>query len=69
MATEYTVQKILERVRLTDAGALEKVYRVEATTAGGVAFTMDLTEVEAEPANAAKILKAKALSLDKLLTL
>jgi len=69
MAEAYTVNKVLERMRLTDAGALEKVYRIEATTRGGIAFTMDLTEEEAAPESAAKTLKAKALSLDRLLSL
>lgn len=69
MAAEYTVQKISERTRLTEKGDLVKVYHTEATTAAGTAFTMDLTEAEAVPKEAQKLLKAKAVELDALLQL
>lgn len=69
MADEYTVSRVLERTRLTAANTLERYYRIEAQTAKGTPFTMDLTEEEAAPEKAAEILKAKAMSLDRLLAL
>ncbi len=67
MAAEYTVQKISERMKLTEKGDLVKVYHVEATTTAGTAFSMDLTEEQALPKEAQIILKAKATELDTLL--
>lgn len=67
MATEYTVQKIHERMKLTDKGELIKVYHVEAITTAGTHFTLDLSETEAIPVEAQKLLKAKAVELDTLL--
>ena len=69
MADEYKVTKVTERARLSDAGTLEKMYHIEAQSKKGTPFTVDLSEEESQPEKAADILKAKALRLDRLLTL
>lgn len=66
MADWGKVDRILERTRLTEKGELERIYRVEATTKGGIAFTLDLTEADADPKKAEVVLKAKATRLDTL---
>jgi len=66
MAAEYVVKSITERVRLAGDGSLEKIYKIEAVTAGGTHFSLDLTESQTDPKNAAIILKAKARQLDQL---
>lgn len=67
MAEWGQVKRIMERTRLTERGDLERVYRVEAVTAKGTSFTMDLTEAESEPKKANQLLAAKAAKLDALL--
>lgn len=64
MAAEYTVKQITERSRIAANGAIEKLYRIEAVTAGGTYFSLDLTEGQTEPKQAAVILKEKAKQLD-----
>ena len=66
MAKEYKVLNITERTRLSRSGSIEKVYHIEAESAGGTAFTLDLTEAETDPQRAAEILKAKAAQLDRV---
>jgi len=66
MATEYTVRDIKERSRLAADGSIEKIYHIEAVSAGGIYFTLDLTEAQTEPKRAAELLKAKAQQFDRV---
>lgn len=66
MSKDYTVKQITERARLAANGAIEKMYHIEAVSAGGTYFTLDLTEAETDPKRAAEILTAKAKQLDRL---
>lgn len=66
MGADYTVKQITERSRLAADGSIEKIYKIEAVTAKGTYFSVDLTEAQTEPKSAAAILKAKATQLDHL---
>jgi hypothetical protein len=66
MAAEYVVKNISERARLAGDGSIEKLYKVEAVTAGGTHFSLELTEAQTDPKQAAVILKAKAKQLDAI---
>jgi len=66
MAKEYTVRKMAEQLRMSDEGKLENVVKVDAVTAKGTPFTLILSEEQATPEKAAKILEAKAKRLDDI---
>lgn len=66
MAKDYTVKRIRELTRLTEAGDLEKFYRVEAVTTQGTAFTLDIPESQATPEAAATVLASRAKELDAI---
>jgi len=66
MSKDYTVKQITERAHLAPDGTIQKIYRIEATTAGGTFFTVDLTEEQTDPKRAAEILTAKAVQLDRV---
>lgn len=66
MAAEYVVKNITERSRLAGDGTIEKLYKIEALTAGGTYFSLELTEAQTDPKQAAIILKAKAKQLDAI---
>lgn len=66
MAKEYAVQNISERSRLAVNGSIEKLYKIEAVTAGGTYFSLELTEAQTDPKQAAVILRDKAKQLDAI---
>jgi len=69
MAKEYTVLKIDEMTRLSDTGGIEKVYRHQIKTRGGVVRTIDIGEKNFTPEKAAPILLAEAKNADAILSL
>ena len=66
MAAEYTVKDIKERSRLAADGSIEKIYKVDLVSAGGIYFTVDLPEAQMEPKRAAEIFKSKAQQYDRV---
>jgi hypothetical protein len=66
MAKEYTVKRIRELTRLTEAGDLEKFYRIEVVTTAGTAFTVDIPESQSRPEAVEKVLEARAKELDAI---
>ena len=64
MAKEYQVIEINERKALGANNRMAKYFVISARSAGGVGFTLDLTEQQAVPAEAKKLLTAKAKQLD-----
>ena len=69
MAAEYKVLKITPMVRAADEGGLEKYYRIQFKSKGGVVDTVDIEEKDYTPEKAGPILLAKALEADKILKL
>lgn len=69
MAKNYDVLKIDEMTRLSDAGGVEKFYRHQIKTKGGVVLTVDVGEKDFTAEKAAPILDAKAVAADKILAL
>lgn len=69
MAKEYTVLKIDELTRLSETGGVEKYYRHQIKTKGGVVLTVDIGKADFTPELAAPILEAEATNADKILAL
>jgi len=69
MAAEYKVLKITPMVRVADEGGIEKYYRIQYKTKGGVVDTVDVDEKDYTPEKAGPILLAKAQEADKILKL
>ena len=69
MAEEYTVRKIDEMVRPGEAGGIEKFYRHQIKTKGGVVLTVDIAEQDFTAVRTAPILKGHAIEADKILAL
>lgn len=66
MANEYTVQRIDEMTRIGEAGGIEKFYRHQIKTKGGVVLTVDISEQDWTAEAAAPILLKKAMEADKI---
>jgi len=69
MAKEYTVLKIDELTRMSDVKGIEKYYRHQIKTAGGIVLTVDIDEADFTTEKAAPILLKKATEADKVLKL
>lgn len=69
MAAEYKVLKVIELVRQSDAGGIERYYRATIKTKGGTVLTVDLDMDEFSEVKAAPILKHRAEEADKVLKL
>ncbi len=67
MAAEYKVLKIDEMTRLSDTGGIEKVYRHQIKTKGGVVLSVDISEKDFTPEKAAPVLAKKAQNADSIL--
>ena len=65
----YRVLKIDEMTRMSDAGGVEKYYRHQIKTKGGVILTVEISERDFTAAKAAPILESKAVEADKILAL
>ena len=69
MAEWGTIDKVRERMTLTEKGELEKVYHIEATTKTGIAFTFDVGEDQIDPEIVDRLGRERAEKLDALLSL
>ena len=69
VATQFKVLKIDEMTRLSDAGGIEKFYRHQLKTKGGVVLTVDISEKDFTAEKAAPILEKHATEADKILAL
>lgn len=69
MANEYKVLKIDELTRMGEVGGIEKFYRHQIKTKGGVVLTVDIDEKDFTAEKASPILLAKAQEADKILKL
>jgi hypothetical protein len=65
----FTVLKIDELTRLSDAGGVEKFYRHQLKTKGGVVLTVDISEKDFTAEKAAPILEKHAIEADKIMSL
>lgn len=65
----FTVLKIDELTRLSDTGGIEKFYRHQIKTKGGVVLTADISEKDFTAEKAAPILEKHATEADKILSL
>lgn len=69
MGAEYKVLKIDELTRMSETMGIEKYYRHQIKTKGGVILTVDISERDFTAEKAAPILLKKAQEADKILTL
>lgn len=69
MAKEYEVLKIDELQRMSETRGIEKYYRFQIKTKGGVILTVDIDEPDFTAEKAAPILLAKAQEADKIKSL
>ncbi len=65
----YKVLRIDEMTRLGEAGGVEKYYRHQIKTRGGVVLSVDVGEREFTAEKAAPILAARAAEADKIMSL
>lgn len=69
MAALYKVLKIDEMTRMAEVGGVEKYYRHQIKTKGGVILTVDISEKDFTAEKAATILEKKAAEADKIMAL
>jgi len=65
----FRVLKIDEMTRLAESGGVEKYYRHQIKTKGGIVLTVDLGAADFTAEKAAPILLARATEADKILAL
>ena len=65
----YKVLKIDEMSRISEVGTIEKYYKHQFKTKGGIILTMDISEKDFTADKAAPILEKKAIEADKILAL
>jgi hypothetical protein len=68
-AAPYKVLKIDEMTRLSETGGVEKFYRHQLKTKGGVVLTVDIGEKDFTAEKAAPLLEKRATEADKILAL
>ena len=66
MGTAYKVLRIDELSRVSETRGIEKYYRHQIKTKGGVILTVDIDEENFTPEKAAPILEEKAANADKI---
>ena len=69
MAHEFTILRITELLRQSATGGVEKFYRHQITTTGGIVLTVDIDEKDFTPEKVKPILVKRALEADKILAL
>ena len=69
MPAEYKVLKIDELTRMSDTGGIEKYYRHQIKTKGGIILSINISEKDFTAEKAAPILLKKAQEADKILAL
>lgn len=65
----YKVLKIDELTRMAEGGGVEKHYRHQIKTKGGVILTVEIPEKDFTAEKAAPILEKRAAEADKILAL
>ena len=66
---KYKVLKIDELIRVADTGGIEKWYRHQIRTLGGVVLSVEIAEKDFTAEKAAVILAARATEADKIMAL
>jgi len=66
MEKAYKVLKIDELTRVSETRGIEKYYRHQIKTKGGIILTIDIDEDDFTPEKAEPILAAKATNADKI---
>lgn len=66
MANLYGDVNLIETVRITPEGKVEKVYRISARTKSGVAFAIDVVEAELETKKVDQLLLQKATQIEAI---
>ena len=66
MAEKYHDVDVIERTEITREGKVEKVYRVSASTASGVHFTLEIGEADFTEAKVNELLTKKATQLEDI---
>lgn len=69
MAAEYKVLRIDELTKVSEVGGIERYYRHQIKTKGGVVLTVDISEKDFTAEKAAPILVQRAITADKILAL
>ena len=69
MEKDYKVLKIDEMTRVAELGGIEKYYRHQIKTKGGIILSIDIDEKSFTAEKAAPILLKKAQEADKILAL
>ncbi|KKM85341.1 hypothetical protein LCGC14_1290080 [marine sediment metagenome] len=64
MSELYGKVELVERTTITTQGEVVKLWRLSATTKGGVRFTIDVPEAELEPGKVAALLEKKAATIE-----
>lgn len=67
MAKDYQVLKIVELVKPSDQGGVERFYRHTIRTTGGTVLSVDVGEKDWTPDKSAKLLAAAAQNADAIL--
>lgn len=65
----FKVLKIDEMTRLAEGGGIEKFYRHQLKTKGGVILSVEIAEKDFTAEKAAPILEKRAIEADKILSL
>ena len=68
-AAAFKVLKIDEMTRLSETGGVEKYYRHQLKTKGGVVLTVDISDKDFTAEKAAPLLAKKAAEADTILAL
>ena len=66
MAKLYKVDEITERTTITRSGALQKMYRVTATSQSGTVFTVEIPEAEFNKEKVDQVLTEKAAQIEEI---
>jgi len=69
MGKLYKVLKIDQLSRMSDVGGVEKFYRHQVKTQGGIILTVDIAETDFTAEKVAPIIEKKATEADKVLAL
>ena len=66
MADKYRDVDVIERTEITREGVVTKVYRISASTASGVHFTLEIGEADFTKAKVNELLTKKAAQIEDI---
>lgn len=69
MGSEFKVLRIDELTKLSDTGQIERYYRHQVKTKGGVIITVDVDEKNFTAEKVSAIISKRAVEADKILAL